>query len=414
MTSDDADGLPLLVLIGTGSRHYREYLLASIATRYQVHLLAASPPGWAETHITGFTEVADMSAAALTDAAHVLAATSQVSGVLTWDEARVETTAAVAYALGLPGSDRTAARRCRDKYLARQALAAAGVPQPRFALARDVTDALAAATRIGYPVVIKPRAAAASYGVKLVRDATELRDSFSFAHDASVPDMPRFEEAVLVEEFLDAPEVSVDSAVYDGAITAVFAARKKLGYAPYFEETAHTVCEDDPLIKDPDMVRTVVDAHKALGLRDAWTHAEFKLTPSGPKVIEINGRLGGDLIPYLGWLASGVDPGLAAADIACGRRPELEADRSRAAAVHFFYADLENTVIGDLGFSGECHPATDTRVLLAAPGDVISPPPKGLGERLALATAVADSLKECHQAIEEAAAAFHIRTAGVA
>ena len=62
-------------------------------------------------------------------------------------------------------------------------------------------------------------------------------------------------------------------------------------------------------------------AHAALGFTEGFTHTEFRLTPLGPKVIEMNPRLGGDLIPYLGKGTTGIDPALAAAAVAVGRRP---------------------------------------------------------------------------------------------
>jgi len=99
---------------------------------------------------------------------------------------------------------------------------------------------------------------------------------------------------------------------------------------PYFEEVGHIVDAADPLLADPGLAAVLAAAHRALGFTDGITHAEFKLTGDGPVVIEVNARLGGDLIPYLGMRASGIDPGLAAAAVACGQRPQLRPDRSRS------------------------------------------------------------------------------------
>ena len=49
--------------------------------------------------------------------------------------------------------------------------------------------------------------------------------------------------------------------------------------------------------------------HEAVGFGTGWTHVEFRLVRGKPRLVEINARLGGDLILYLGWLATGVDPG---------------------------------------------------------------------------------------------------------
>jgi biotin carboxylase len=406
------DARPRLLVIGTGGRAYREYLLASIGARCQVHLLLGAEPTWEREHIAGWTvlDMADtVGADAMIAAARELLPAGPLDGVLSWDEARVLQVAKVAEALGLPGGDPAAVMRCRDKHQTREALGAAGVPQPRWALADGVEQALAAAERIGgYPVVLKPRAMAASLGVVRVDDPDQLAAQFAFARDTTVPGAWRYDE-VLVEEFLTGPEISVDAAVHRGRIHPLCVARKEVGYPPYFEEVGHTVDAADPLLTDPAVLAVVQDAHTALGYPDGVTHTELKLTPAGPKLVEVNARLGGDLIPYLGLRASGIDPGLAAAAVACGQPPVLAADRKLVGAVRFFYVDRDGTTIESVRFAGL--PSTvDRAVPLAEPGDVVSPPPRGtLFGRVAFATAVAATAAECAAALDRAAAALQIR-----
>ena len=279
---------PLLLVLGTGSRNYREYLLASISTRYRIHLLLGAEPTWEQDYLTGYTVLTQMGetidAAEMIAAARALAADRRVSGVLTWDEARVLQAAKVAAALGLPGGDPQMALRCRDKHLTREALAAAGLAQPRSVLVSTPEAALDAAAAIGYPVVIKPRAMAASLGTVLVGSPAELTARFPFARDTTVPGAWRYDAGVLVEEYLDGPEVSIDSAVHRGRVWPMFVARKEVGYPPYFEETGHLVNAADPLLTDPDALRYLQDAHTALGFTDGITHTEVKLTQAGPKI----------------------------------------------------------------------------------------------------------------------------------
>ncbi|WP_449064589.1 ATP-grasp domain-containing protein [Planomonospora algeriensis] len=161
MTADDR---PLVLVIATGMRHYREYLLRSIATEYRIHLFATAEPGWEREHVTGWTLVdSTVDGPGMVPAALDLAAREPVHGVLCWDEARILAAAHVAEALGLPGGDTGMVRRCRDKHLTRVALDAHGVPQPRSLAVGTLEEALKAAGETGYPAILKPRASAAAW-----------------------------------------------------------------------------------------------------------------------------------------------------------------------------------------------------------------------------------------------------------
>ncbi len=393
---------PHLLIVGTGERRFREYLLRSIARDYRVHLFLTAEASWEQAYVAEWTVLPSTTdAGLLVAAAAELHRRDPLDGVLCWDEARILPAAEVADALGLPGSGAAAVERCRDKHLTRQALAAAGVPQPESVLVADVESALAAADRIGYPVVLKPRALAASLGVVLVKDADALRAGFSFARDTTVPEAPAYDVSVLVEEYARGPEVSVDCAVSGGKVLPLFLAHKRLGYAPYFEEVGHEVRGRDALLRVTDVVRLLVDAHEALGITDQMTHTELRLTPRGPRLIEVNARIGGDLIPYLGLQATGIDPGLVAAAIACGQSPSVTPVRARCGAVAFHYVPRAMPVAG-VAF-GALPPEIDQAVTLAVPGKVYAPPPEGtVWGRVAYTTAVADSLEECRTALTRA------------
>jgi hypothetical protein len=213
---------------------------------------------------------------------------------------------------------------------------------------------------------------------------------------------------VLVEEFADGPEISIDSAVFQGHVTPFCLARKELGYFPYAEEVGHFVDANDPLVSDEELNRILVATHEALGFTDGVTHTELILTATGPKVIEVNGRIGGDMIPYLGLRANGADPGLAAAAVACGRKPDLTFDRALVGGVRFFYVDEDNTVLDSVEFEAEGLPdAVDLLVPLMKAGDKTFPPPKGtLWGRIAYATAVGGTVDECRAALDAAQGAL--------
>ncbi|TCO51861.1 ATP-grasp domain-containing protein [Kribbella antiqua] len=394
---------PHLLVVATGMRLFREYILRSIAPQYRIHMFLHSEPTWEKEYIEDWTVLeSTLDADALVAAAHELHDRQSIDGVLCWDEARILQTAHVAEALGLPGGDVAMVNRCRDKHLTRTALAEHGVPQPKSVLANTVDEALA--VDVGYPRILKPRALAASLGVVKVNSPEELRANWDFAHDTTVPEAPHYDVKVLVEEFADGYEISIDAAVFQGQVTPFCLARKEIGYPPYAEEVGHFVDAHDPLLSDEQLLQVLVDAHKAIAFTDGVTHTEIMITADGPKVIEINARIGGDLIPYLGLKATGVDPGLAAAAVACGRAPSLVPDRTLVGGVRFFYVDENDTVLDEVSFDAEGLPdSIDQLVPLMEAGQTTSPPPDGtLWGRIAYATAVAGSIADCRAGLDAA------------
>ena len=326
-----------MLVVGSGSRDYREYILEAAKTRAGLWLLNPADPTWEWPHLAGSTRVDVTDPAAAVAAAREVAAREDVRGVLCYDEALILPAAHVAEALDLPGARVGPVQACRDKHTTRVLAAQEGVPQPRSVLVRDLAGARAAAEEIGYPLVLKPRGLGASRGVVKVDWPADLDEGFAACSVASYPGVPVYVQSVLVEEFVGGPEISIDGYVFDGAYHPLFVGHKQVGLAPFFEETGHVVQADDPLLADPALLALLHDTHRALGIRQMFTHTEVKLTPHGPRLVEVNGRLGGDLIPYLGKLATGIDPGIVAVDVATGRRPAVAATVARTAAVRFLY-----------------------------------------------------------------------------
>ncbi|HST48016.1 ATP-grasp domain-containing protein [Jatrophihabitans sp.] len=412
MTTPTPEQRPALLVIGTGLRSYREYLLRSISSQFRIHLFHTAEPSWEKDYIAGWTVLPSTSdGPAMAETARTLHQQQPFDGVLCWDEARIHATSFVAQALGVRNGDPDVIARLRDKGQTRAALAVAGVPQPRSVPVKDEAEALAAAAEVGYPAILKPRGLGASLGVVRVENAQELRRMFPFTRDTRAPEPVALpERPVLVEECVLGEEISIDSVISDGRVTPLFIGRKVLGYPPYAEEVGHYVSADDPLLTDATLLAALQDTHAALGFTDGWTHSEYMLTSTGPQVIEVNGRLGGDLIPYLGLLATGIDPGLTAARAACGLPLELTASQHRTAAIRFFYVAEENTEITSVSFEGAQLPEEVHRtIVVAAPGAVVSPPPKGTAfGRIAAAIAAADSIPRCAAALDAAEAALVI------
>lgn len=405
---EDADGVVLL--IGSGWQPYREYLLKGASRGYPLWLIDSAPVSWQDRYVAGGTVVAPLDeqrmvpdVPALVAAAVDLARRRRVLGVFTYDELLVVATARIAHQLGLAGFTPEGAERCRNKHRTRTGLTAAGLAQPRFALVSSAAEATRAAESFGCPVIVKPRGMAASIGVTRADSPAESAAAFAVADRLSHSGPPAYEGGALVEEMVTGPEVSIDGAVSRGRYQAYCVARKQTGFAPHFEETGHIVDGRDPLLADPDLTRVLAQAHRALGLPDGTTHTEVRLTEYGPVIIEVNGRLGGDLIPYLAQIATGVDPGLIAADVAVGRDPRIEPTRTGSAGVRFLYPPEDCQVAAATVPEAGSSPGLVEARAMAAPGTRLRLPPRANLGRYGYVICTADRPAECHSRLDDAA-----------
>ncbi|UJW29919.1 ATP-grasp domain-containing protein [Saccharothrix sp. AJ9571] len=392
----------LLVLVG-GQREYREYMLMRLSARYRLTLLSPWPVTWEKRYIADHALIEPDEPERIFAAASRIAERHSVSGVLTYYEPCVVLASEVAQRLGLPQCPPEAARRCRDKYATRAALAEAGVPSARFAHITSTEQGLKAAAEIGYPVVVKPRSLSASFGVSLAADPGELDLAIGRAQANHLTEPWEHQAGIMVEKYLDGPEISVDSVVTGGVVTPLVYAKKLSGFPPAFEELGHVVAAPELIVSDPDAVRELlVQAHAALGIDNAVTHTEVRLTSSGPRIVEVNGRSGGDLIPQLAELATGVDIALASGDVAAGRTPELAATHSGVAGVRFFYPGGPGTVVSvgwRAGF-GEPEWLRDTAWLLEPGAEVHAQPGRLYLDRFGYGVATARSVEDCVSRLE--------------
>ncbi|MER6151582.1 ATP-grasp domain-containing protein [Streptomyces hirsutus] len=315
---------------------YRGYCLESVAADYDVVLITDEEPSWEVPYIRDCMVVPDPTdQAALSAAGRYLAERHDFTGVFTWTEWYLVPVARLARQLGLPTTAPEVMQACRNKATARSLFARHGVPSAASVSVRTLHEARAAAERIGYPVVLKPAAHAASIGVIRVDNPGQLTAAYPFADRAAGLGLESTD--VLVEEYLDGPEISAECVTYRGETTVVAVTRKTVSDPPYFEELAHSVDAADPLLAQ--VAPAARAAIRALGITDGVSHVEMRLVGGQPRLVEVNGRLAGDMIGRLVRIATGIDLPRAAADIACDRAPDLTPTRSSAAAIRLIYPD---------------------------------------------------------------------------
>jgi biotin carboxylase len=368
---------PTVLLTTLGDVRYRGFCLQQVAAAYDVVCIdSAAPTPEQQPYVADF-EIADVyDGQALLAAGRALAERHALAGVMTWTEWMLVPTAILAEHLGLPSNTPEVAMACRNKATSRTVFAQAGVPSAASMKAGTLLEAAMATDAVGgFPVVIKPAAYAASVGVIHVDRGEDLPGAFDFATAGAA--LARESTEVLVEEYLLGEEVSVETVTFAGATIPVAVTRKSLGNLPYFEETGHAVAAGDPLMAEAGPA--AVAAVRALGVEYGVCHTEIRLTAQGPRVVEVNARIGGDMIGRLVELATGIQLARAAADIACGRAPDLTPTRHQAAAVRIRYPETSGTVTArrlTRGFAAGT-PWLDRATWLCRAGERLVLPPEG-------------------------------------
>ncbi|MGW2999660.1 ATP-grasp domain-containing protein [Streptomyces sp. NPDC001155] len=268
------------------------------------------------------------------------------SAIVTFSERLLRLTARLAHDLGLPYHSSEVASLLTDKHLQRNQLRESGVENTRSHLIKSSDEWHRAVRALGFPLVLKPQRGEGSRDTYLVTDPEQ--GSAVVARMLSAAGATGTGEKQLVaEEFLRGrPEriwgdyVSVESAVqgtsiHHVAVTGKFPLRHPFREVGQFWPAA--LSEDE----DRQVKELTERALRALGVSIGMTHTEIKLTPRGPRIIEVNGRLGGH-ISDLARRANGLDLIELAGRLALGEPVDPDT-RMKTSRVIFQYSNLAPT-----------------------------------------------------------------------
>ena len=233
---------------------------------------------------------------------------AEPTGLLNLGDSMSVRLAHIAAALGLEFHSPEVAGYLSDKFLQRQALRSAGIPAPDFrplsSNPNDV-DLERFAHEVGFPAVLKPRMGNGSRNTYKVHNPAELFDIMTVLGPWLQEDAGMILEGYLTgtERLLSRfdPIVSVESFVRSGEVRHISVTGRS-PFAEPFRETGLVLPSDLSAEDAGEAERTAAAAIAALGINHGCLHTELKFTPDGPRIIEVNGRIGGG-IPQLVRLA---------------------------------------------------------------------------------------------------------------
>lgn len=238
--------------------------------------------------------------------------------------------ARVAARYGFPFYSVETAQWSTDKFQMKARFMEGGVPCAKGRLVHSADEV----SDFEYPVIVKPRDNSGSRGVKLCRNEEELKASMAEALEYSHLD------TVLVEEFIEGSEYSIEGLHYDGKSEVIQFTEKRTTKFPYNVELGHVQpanISDENKEKIREIVRKI---GIALRFVNCPSHTELKINNRGIFVIETSPRLGGDYITStLTPLSTGVNMEDELLCIALGEKIDPKPEHKQYSGVRFFSFD---------------------------------------------------------------------------
>lgn len=241
---------------------------------------------------------------------------AKIDGICTIaSDVAAPTVAYIANKLGLVGNDYDAAVRANNKYLMRDAFVKGSVHCPKYTMISVPTfETNEVLKDFQLPLIVKPSDRSGSLGVNKVCSISDFEPAVKAAMEVS------FKKQVMVEEFIEGREISVEFISYNGVHYPLQITDKVTTEAPHFVELEH----HQPSSLSEEQFNTIYNITKraldSLGLTNGASHSEYKITKEGRIcIMEIGGRMGGDFIGSdLVRLSTGYDFVKGVLDVAIG------------------------------------------------------------------------------------------------
>jgi len=303
---------PLLAIVyNPRSRPWAEIVDAASGLCRLLWVVDSSKPGVdvVASLLRRFGKVVDAAGCTAQELVHLVYA-ERPDGITCYSDADLQRQAWLAAALELPSPSVRSVTLLTDKLLQREALAAAGLPQPRFSEVREPADGSEVERLCGilsFPMMLKPRDGSASRGVRSVADADEL--------GRLLDEVERPGGMILEERMEDLPTTNAQQAdwlslaeidsIVSQDVVSHFGITGRFPTAPPFRDSGGYFPADAAPSDIAEMLDMTTACLKVLGSGFGCYRTEIKVTPQGRQIVEVNGRLSG-LAPAVVNLAAGV------------------------------------------------------------------------------------------------------------
>ncbi len=238
--------------------------------------------------------------------------------------------------LGLSGITYEQATCATNKHLMREAFEKGNAPSPKSILTKNMEDAWAQFMAFDGDGILKPSRNSGSRGIAKVEKGKESKDSFVKKYEVALNESR--DKSVLIEQFIEGPEFSIEIIVWNRKINVLAVTDKKTTGAPHFVELGHNQPSCYSTTDVETLKKAAIAGVKALGVNNCACHAEAKLMNGKAYLMEIGARLGGDFISTeLTHLSTGINMVAAAINCALGIEPCLQpTEEKHSVCIRYF------------------------------------------------------------------------------
>ena len=203
--------------------------------------------------------------------------------------------ASITSSLNLKGHSLEASLNASDKSRMRAKFLQNNLPSPKFIEVENASFSSKILSSLSFPLVVKPVDNMGARGCVLVDDEAHIVEAIQKATMFSKT------RRVIVEEYIEGPEFSIEGLVFDGKVYITALADRHIFFCPYFVEMGHTIPSAFSSEITDKIFSVFVKGVKALGLTHGACKGDifFDINKKEAVIGEIAARLSGGYMS--GW-----------------------------------------------------------------------------------------------------------------
>lgn len=251
----------------------------------------------------------------------------EIDAIITSTEKGVKTTSIIARKNKLKGIEKYTAEILTNKVKLKEVFKSHSIVTPLSFIAYNFDETLKAIKSIGYPVILKPSDNAGARGITKVNSFQDVNDAYKYAIENTELDF------IIVEEFLNGHELGCEALISNSQVKYIFLTDKIKTKPPYMVVMGHIMPANISLKLHDDIEKLINKAVCAVGINTGFINFDIIISDRGPYIIDMGARLGGNYLPLLVYLSSGINTYKEAIKVALGLEPNFEKKLNNHSAI---------------------------------------------------------------------------------